>query len=271
MSKNTTQQLLRAGRLRLTAFASFGVLLLACGGTVTGIDAGESGDSSSVDGQHSTAGTASIIGGSGGNGDADTGVISGGTSSAPIKITCASPGRDPATGLVTCAEGYVHRPVAITCGGLEIGGAAGEGGAGGVDPSSLPRVPTDAVIYCNDDPSVCAPFQYGYCGQYRLGHECFSGCATDQDCGPSAICLCNDPASPTGGSCVSGSCGTDRDCQPGYNCASEPMNLISRSDYGGYSCQTPADTCEARADCKAPDEACVQSDGHRACAISAPE
>lgn len=265
MSKSTRRG---AGtrRLRFALFGLLGVLPLACGGTATrnagesgnSDDAGTSSGSSSVAGEHSTAGATSIAGGEAGNG-----VVMGGTGAGPRTIVCTSPTHDPVTGLVTCAEGYVHRPVAITCGSSAEGGAAGEGGVGRAEPSNLPRVsPNTEVISCSDDPTACAPFQHGYCRQYRLGRACYSGCVTDQDCGPGAICLCDDPASPTGGQCHRSSCGTDQDCQPGYTCASHPGGC---DDGMAYACQKPTDTCEGQSDCGAQEVCQLQSDGRRAC------
>ena len=283
MLKANGTRVAHGDRLWLALFVSLGILPLACGGSATKHDGGDQGESGSANdsmaGEHSIAGTTSIAGGGGGG----MGEVDGGTGGGPRKIVCSSPEHDPATGLVKCAEGYSHRPVALACGSATGGGTGGEGGAdggsagvggnGSEEPSSLPRLPPDVegkLILCAEDPAVCDSFQYGYCRQYRLGQACYSGCVTDQDCGSGAVCLCDDPASPTGGRCHPSGCVTDQDCQPGYNCASHHGAC---DDAVPYACQKPEDTCAVDADCANEEgaqaglgQACrIQSDGHRAC------
>jgi hypothetical protein len=289
MLRTTVRQVVPGKGFVLALLASLGVLPLACGGTSSRHNADDNGDSgsagtsgsSSVAGQHATAGATATAGRDGG-GVAGSGEVIGGTGGGPRKIVCTSPKQDPVTGLVTCSEGYSHRPVAIACGSAALGGAggeggvgsdaAGEGGAGGADPNRLPRLPAEVegnLVLCAEDPSACDAYQYGYCRQYRLGKACYSGCVTDQDCGSGAVCLCDDPASPTGGRCHPSGCVTDQDCQPGYTCASHRGPC---DETVPYACQKPEDTCEVDADCAEEGvqagfgQVCrIQSDGRRAC------
>jgi hypothetical protein len=151
---------------------------------------------------------------------------------------------DPVTGFVTCAEGFIHRPTALVC-GAALGAPA---------PDPLPR--TDGSVSCLDDPTQCGAFQYGYCNTIEGRPElsaCHSGCAIDQDCGPSALCVCGDAQSPTGGVCRPSSCATDADCQPGYLCATYTSmcgNIFdAEARNRAFSCQTPHDECFVDEDC----------------------
>jgi hypothetical protein len=159
---------------------------------------------------------------------------------------CSSPQQDPQTGLITCHEGYKHRPTAVTC----VGPA-------GAEQSTRPRA-TGAKA-CEVDPNVCAAFQYGYCAADPVvGPFCLSGCATDLDCGGASICLCS--GTDSWGTCVSATCRTDADCTPGYRCASYTSGART-----SYACQTPFDSCHADQDCQ-PGQWCeAQVDGGRVC------
>jgi hypothetical protein len=248
--------------LRFSLLASLGLLPLACGetargnGSEGGAGAQAQGGADAQGGAGAAAGAAALGGTGGGGGE--------------TKARCTAPKIDPKTGLVTCAEGYVHRPKAPTCSGRSVGGAPAEGGAGGasaeggagdVDPASLPRV--FEYVPCGDDASVCDAFQYGYCDSQQEA-VCASGCSFDADCGPGAICICGDARSPSGGTCHDSSCVSDAECQPGYLCAS-----YSAGCGGGYACQTPQDTCLAQGDCKASQVCQPGGDGHRVCSEAA--
>jgi hypothetical protein len=244
----------RVLKLRLSLLVAAGLVPLACGGAVQG----DSGDDPSV-------GT----GGSRGSGKPGTragtgngpvpGVGVGGTTSVggggPIIVggagpgfpPCTAPKLDSATGLVTCQEGYRHRPTAIAC---DVAVEPTHGGAGG-ETAALPR--TNGTVNCGTDPSACDAFELGFChdewdilgeGGAAAGAQCYSGCQVDQDCGPSSICLCN-PGSPTGGICHHTQCVTDRDCDPGYRCATYdvPCGPI------GFACQSASDQCSGSNEC----------------------
>jgi hypothetical protein len=240
-------------RLRLSLLTSLGLLPLACGGTArsNGGDGGAQahGGADAQGGASAAAGTAALGGKGGGSGE--------------TKASCTAPKIDPKTGLVTCSEGYVHRPNIQACGGQSGGGAPADGGAGGdgnVDPNDLPRV--FEYVPCGDNASVCDAFQYGYCDSQQEA-VCASGCSTDADCGQGMICICGDERSPTGGTCHGSSCGSDAECQPGYLCASYFAGCG-----GGYACQTPQDACRVQADCKAA-EVCQPGEEHWSCTPTA--
>src|SRR4051812_16701318 len=104
MSTSTMQQLGRARNLRLSLFASLGLLPLACGGTTDrthDAGAGTSSGGSSTGGHSSDGGKLSMGGGNVVGGSQN---VAGGTTA----VRCTSPDLDPATGLVSCDEGYVH-------------------------------------------------------------------------------------------------------------------------------------------------------------------
>jgi len=165
--------------------------------------------------------------------------------------TCSCPVTDPMTGIVTCAEGYHHRPSARACGS---GPPAADGSSGNGNVAALPRA--DSFVDCTSDASVCNQYLYGYCGVPIGGVAlCGSGCATDADCDQWSNCLCNSSSlSPTGGTCVLAYCHTDQDCGAGLLCASyhDQCGEIPNQ----FICQTDADLCESPTDC-ADGSACV--------------
>ena len=226
-----------AAALQLSLLTSLGLLPLACGGSSFSSSPSEGGSDSggSSSGGSGTAGTASHAGSG-----------QGGTVS---HVACTAPKTDPLTGLVTCQEGYAHRPSAVTCGvsarALPAGGASG---------APLPDLPprADGSVLCGAYPEECAQFLFGYCdGNFEFAEApiatCRSGCITDGDCGPGYICLCGNDESPTGGVCRVASCATDADCDSGYFCASH--NGLCGP--GGFACQAKKDDCRADADCSA--------------------
>jgi hypothetical protein len=145
---------------------------------------------------------------------------------------CSSPRTDPATGLVTCDEGYRHRPTSLTCTNVPNSD---------VDQSSLPRTQPGNAL-CDADPNACQQFQYGICNGGQLGLGCISGCVSDQDCGTGFICLCSSTTS--WGVCEAATCQTNADCDPGFLCSSYTTGYST-----GYACQTPQDTCADDRDC----------------------
>jgi hypothetical protein len=152
------------------------------------------GGSGSTIGPVVAAGTASTIGTAG---TAPSG--RGGASSIPIEeggfggtlvtgaageaaVMCTNPTFDQTSGLVSCKEGFVHRPVVLGCRGpsdRDELGSAGEWGAG---------------------------------GEGRL-----DWCIDDAECASSEICVCN--VGSLGGTCVRADCRRDADCGEGL-CAS---------------------------------------------------
>ena len=183
------------------AMAAGGTAAMAAGGTTT---SGGSGAAVAASGGAST--------GSGGS-----------TDPASMPAVCTSPSGDPATGVITCAEGYSHRTKVVTCALLpRVGPATSQPGGEG----------------CKLD-SDCYDILYGYCN-ISMGHEtgtCFAGCTTDQDCRTGSICICDAEPSSNGGSCHPSSCLTDDDCSGGSLCASpQPSRCISNNP---FACRRP--------------------------------
>ena len=169
------------------------------------------------------------------------------------RTTCTSPTTDPTTGLVTCKEGYRHRPQALACALTTSPGAGGSD-----DASQLPRA-RDTSIACGNSSGGaggggaggqaedCDAFYLGYCDAFAGRPSfCSSGCVTDQDCGPASICVCGHEESPSGGVCVPSNCTTDADCGTGLLCASYNDACGSVS----FACQTDQDECMADKDCE---------------------
>lgn len=222
----------RAERLRATLLTSLGLLPLACGAQVEGT-----------------------------RGD---GVDQPLSASADPPRLCDGPPRmvgDVNTGLVTCANGLVHRPVAVECPNRLPERAA-------LDPArescavegNCPEGTT-----CQTD-ADCSAKPYGHCvsqGQVVLV-GCQYGCVTDADCGADEACVCG----PSIGECVRATCRSAEDCQEGYSCAEfydlfgvgcgEPMQL---------ACHAPGDECQSPQECGASSSLsnCSAADGTYRC------
>lgn len=248
----SVRTLARRHGLRWSMFAAAGIIPIACSGE-------RAGDGSPGGGGKATAGAggksvgASKPGGSAGAQD----VAGGGAGGVPgaSEHGCTKPVLNPLSGLVSCAEGYEHRPSAVACalsdGGASTGGpAGGAGGAeGGTEGGSgqLPRVRGDVSCFHNE--AACDAFELGYCEDDSGGGGnpavCFSGCIDDQDCGDGFVCICDGP-SPTGGKCHRSDCTTDADCDDGFLCASYSVAC----GYAGFSCQRATDECTKDDDCE---------------------
>ena len=179
----------RATALRFSLLASLGLVPVACGGTfqgATGEEGGDSGSGGSSSGTTSKGGTSSKGGSTSKAGNTSGGStttagtgMGGGSGGGPA---CTNPKLDPATGLVTCDEGYTHRPQAMVCGVNAADAAPAQGGASGIAPMQ-PRA--DGTVPCAEDPTICSQYQYGYCDGAFLGGEvaqlptCQSGCVVD--------------------------------------------------------------------------------------------
>jgi hypothetical protein len=229
----------RAQTFRLSLLVSLGLSPAACGGST-----------SATDGDGSTAG-----GGSAGNAGTTNqagaaGASMGGSMNRPA---CTSPTTDPITGLVTCKEGYQHRPQAVAC-GVTIQKAAPPGGSSGIGAPEpmLPRAGGD--VSCSATPETCDAYQYGYCDMEGGGAApavCRSGCITDDECGEGRFCACGYEKSPTTGICQAALCRTNSDCGD-YRCA------IHSTPCSGpqLACHSAIDECWSDADCE-PDALCM--------------
>jgi hypothetical protein len=236
----------RVTAFKLSLLASLGLLPLACGGSST--SSPDEDTAGTATGGTATGGT-TAGGTTAGGGMAHAGTagskLDGGGGPA-VATTCTAPKTDPVTGLVSCAEGYQHRPRAVDC-QYNPTKAFPSGGASMGDSSSAGEAPPRATGNepCADEPSICDQFAYGYC----LGSVvCRSGCVNDFDCATGEICLCDDPQSPTGGSCRQSACTVDAECGPGMLCATYEVRIGAMVE-PTLACQSPADHCRSAADC----------------------
>lgn len=255
-----------AASLRVSLLVSLGLIPIACGGSAlrgndddanTGGTSGSGGGTnqggkkptsagtSSKGGSPNVAGTTSIGGGTVVGGATSTGgtTIVGGAGPAHA---CTMPTFDPATGLVRCNEGYSHRPRATACEGTtDPAPSGGAGGADANDADPLPRVPSDALVPCANQPGDCSQYAFGFCESLGQVMGCRSGCSTDSECGVGYVCRCGNSASPTGGECVPSDCKTDADCGENSFCAS----YVGLCGGGGFACLRATDECVGSQDC----------------------
>lgn len=160
--------------------------------------------------------------------------------------TCDAPS-DLGGGVERCANGYTVRSAAKieAC------------------QSILPR----ADVTCTADPLTdqcasdadCVFNPNGHCGpasgDLAPSCTCSYGCTTDADCGPGAICVCDDLA----GHCEAATCTSDADCEAGQLCARYFYNCAP-----GWACTTSNNSCAGPEDCL-PTEDCGLVDGAFTC------
>lgn len=234
-----------ASSLRSSLLLALGLSpLVACGGSVVNQGGGDAG---SDQGGRDGAGAPSYAGRSPAAGASNGGASNGGSAGAPY---CDRPVTDPVSGLVSCLNGFEHRPKPVTCKLPPDVGAAGEGGA---SPGEAPP------MQCTDD-AQCSALPLGYCdrdGEFLGGALCKSGCLQDSDCGDSAVCVCDGSAH--GGQCVYSDCKVDADCGPKAYCAT------ASGICGGYtfSCTKQEDECLGGSEC--PNGTCYDIADHRSC------
>jgi hypothetical protein len=171
------------------------------------------------------------------NGSTGTGgSIAGGTGGSPLIV------RVP----------IVHRAIATTCSGdlpdTGVKTSVFDGGWAG------PFAPDGGALSCavDSDCPPCANGQLDHCfyQDFRVpASQCVCDqCNTDQDCGATGVCGCNQTGwsnSPIGNICLPGNCRIDADCGPVGFCSPSPL----RCGTGGYYCHTAADTCVNDSDC----------------------
>jgi len=195
------------------------------------------------------------------------------------------PGVD--TGYFVCAEGYLHRQVALAC-PIAVpstdpvdwseyvvegdGGTGGEGGAGGYiiledecqsdadcAANGQCRIRQTNFVYgdrcARDTPEQPAVREYV--------RECVEGCVEDSDCGDYRVCVCD--SGQTWCAPVSG-CRQDSDCEDGYLCLSNGNSDVWSYDPVVFSCQLPGDECGSDEDCGGGlHVACILSASGRTC------
>ena len=237
----------RAHTLQLSLLASLGLVPVACGGSAVTSGPGDQalGGTGGGGGAVAYGGDLPAYGGTSPYGG--DGVTYGGSSPAHGGsggrgiVACESPVLDPTTHLITCGNGFVHRPFAVACvlpptsGGSA--GAAGEPGEAGA-PATLPA-PADCRVDAD-----CSSLRLGFCdspgGQLP---RCETGCLQDSDCAPQQLCLCNGSAH--GGQCVFARCKADTECGGTSLCASASAPCSGTS----FACLSPQDECTTNADC----------------------
>lgn len=229
--------------------------------------------------------------GDGDVGDGDTGDGDAGDGDSNLR-GCTSPVaiEGHSWGLVSCDEGYSHRPESLECPNLlprdvviewpDIdAGAGGVGGAGDVlYTTSADECSTDAdcgdLEYCalvmTNDVTPNNNFCDAFIGPEqptpdfaRLCQSAGSGCVTDADCGTNQLCICGEFA----GTCADvgpiAGCRTDEDCEGEALCVATygddnfgPLNL---------ACQLEGDLCNINSDCAANEYCALTTEAGRTC------
>lgn len=132
------------------------------------------------------------------------------------------------------------------------------GGEGGLDPDqpydscSSDSDCTEENWYCGERNDSQLPF-----GRYR---ECMPGCIVDEDCGPDAICLCDDPI----GRCIPAGCRTSEDC-PDSACVGARYTSSGCPSQPQFECVRETDQCLKDADCSSGSFCEWGRDGERVC------
>ncbi|MSP73863.1 MAG: hypothetical protein EXR76_17160 [Myxococcales bacterium] len=180
------------------------------------------------------------VGGAGGHG--------GGTS--PPAATCLDPQPilqgdgpgAPSSGFVRCANGGVHRELAVDCLEPEPKGDA-------CDPMGVHDIPPSCL---SDDDCTAQP--YGRCLTIQYDATtcgCVHGCQSDADCGEGTICRCG--ASGSVDWVQTSACLQADDCKLSSDCAAGECAPLARDNGCGFdellACRTAADTCRTATDC----------------------
>ena len=125
-------------------------------------------------------------------------------------LPAPAPSAPSDTGFTSCAAGFIHRRVALTC----------------PQPAADPGV--DCSVNCADtNNGRCLP-STSSC----MPPRCVSECQSDADCADDELCLCD----ATVNHCVPADCRSDGDCGDGLLC-------IGFASSGVFACQTSADEC----------------------------
>jgi hypothetical protein len=258
----------RKHTLQLSLLATLGLVPIACGGsTVTVAPTGETGGSAGLGGDVSSGGVGTPVAGTvsyGGNavsyggtntigGSAPT---TGGAGQRPIPA-CNAPMVDPMTHLVTCSNGFMHRPTAVTCSRPLDSPAADAADAAGAAGAAGDTGDTGGPHYCEED-ADCSSFRLGYCSRTSNQPSCLSGCLQDSDCA-AGLCLCDGSAH--GGVCTSATCKIDAECGSNSLCASANA-LCGETNFGCLSAQ---DECHSSVDCGPNRECQLAEEPYRTC------
>lgn len=142
-------------------------------------------------------------------------------------------------------------------GTISLAGAAGSGGAG----------PVNQFPCKNPQPHPIPGTGYEMCEGgfvHRVGKAaCPPGgqCVTDDQCGPSALCVCQGNGS---GVCETSTCESDQDCLAGFHCIGGAVGQFCGLT-SGLACQVPQDNCAGSLGCGDSCSACVNTSIGRAC------
>jgi hypothetical protein len=157
----------------------------------------------------------------------------------------------------------IHRASAAACSAeLAEAGVPTSIYDGGFAPG--PTALDGGIITCASD-SDCPPCQNGQLDRCHDVPQTLHGpwcicdqCNTDHDCGPDAVCVCNQrgwSGAAYENACVAAQCRVDADCGPGGFCS---PSLGPCGSIQGYSCHTATDQCWSGTDCTAG-TACIYS------------
>ncbi len=171
--------------------------------------------------------------------------------STPVTVGSADPdASEVATGLETCSDGVVHRPLPVTC------------------PDNLAQR-ADLVFTDGGDSSECTrdadcdarPFGRCIINGQLPEYVCDYGCVSDDDCGADQLCQCGADI----GTCVSAECQSAADCGDGLLCSRWIDYVgIGCGEPPQFACQSPDDACGSDADC-GDSSSCAVVDGSREC------
>lgn len=233
----------RAEHLRFTLLTSLGLLPMACGAQVERSGASKSDESQTLAPQ----GGSSLLDASPKAPPAPAETCEGGV---PVMDG------DVNTGLVTCADGVVHRPVAAEC--------PNQLSRRTTTPIGIPCEPAQScsAITCRVD-ADCTAKAYGHCEpEGQVGRlTCKYGCVTDGDCNAGEACVCG----PSIGACVKAGCRSADDCGGGYLCAQfYDLFGVGCGEQMQLACQTQADQCRSSRDCSSGagyEQNCSVADG----------
>src|SRR5262245_44515928 len=252
------------------------------GGTSGGTGQGGTSGAGATDGGAGAAGDpgggTGGTGGAGEGGDPPGGAGAGGSAgSRPVAGVCSSP-TAWSEDLEECGGGFVHRPAARSC-PVPVRDELIEGLAGNAGVESCVRpdcrlVPNECTrdADCPENAFCLREFQQDDF-DVSISHTCNLACASDDECGPGSVCVCDHVVQNatrmelTMGVCTPATCRTDSDCGSGSFCIS-PLNVPERSGVGSagraapvigsFHCQTSDDECFGPATCPSPpDDDCV--------------
>jgi hypothetical protein len=226
----------RLDRLRPTLLAALG-LVPGCadrpgigGSSGEGSGTGETGEGDASGDEADASGDEGDASGSGSDDEGEDGPP-------PPAYECEDPEpifqaeTDVPSGFVRCADGFVHRPEAVTC-------LAPQGPDGPICADGMLGCATGADCVDGPHPS-CTEDPWGGCA-------CHYGCANDADCAEGSICACAGVVSDRA-TCIPAECIVDDACGAGLCGLSRYEGCCS--DSFETACADPHGECHVDADC----------------------